>query len=65
MLNYIVSKHEEVVLKPYLLRELATMSGYCSSVLAPMNLSYQVPIGLQQGTYKMCWPEAIGTPIVP
>lgn len=65
MFSYTVSMQPDIVRRPYLLSELATMSGYCSSEFAPMKRSYQVPIGRQQGTYKLCHPEAIGTAKVP
>lgn len=65
MFNSTVTMQPDIVRRPYLLSELATMSGYCSSEFAPMNRSYHVPIGRQQGTSKLCQPEAIGTAKVP
>ena len=65
MLSSIVAKQPDIVLRPYLLSELATMSGYWSYEFAPMKRSYHVPIGRQQGTYKLCHPEAMGIPTVP
>jgi hypothetical protein len=53
MSTYIFTIHPENVRNPYLFNELATIPGYCNSELAPINRSYQVPTGLQQGIYNL------------
>ena len=65
MFIYRLTMQPDIVRRPYLLRELATMSGYCSYEFAPMKRSYHVPIGLQHGIYRLCHPDAIGTARVP
>jgi hypothetical protein len=65
MFIYTYTVHPENVRRPYLLKELATIPGYCNYELAPMNLSNQLPTGLQHGIYNLYYPVAIGTAKVP
>lgn len=53
------------VLNPYLLSELANIPGCWSSAFEPTNLSYQVPMGLQQGISSLYYPFAKGITNVP